>query len=407
MQSFFSAAISRRQRCCASRINLKRLSDCACGSRLSIQFPMSMPAKILMSLVVVLLAMGMIFCLGCAKIAEPQAPEVRVPKAAVDLTAYQRSDYIVLTVSMPVQNTNGSAVTTLRGMEVYRLAEDATKNPSSNPLSEEQFEKRAAPILSISAARLSSHLHEKSLVVEDRLFLPDKSTFYSSAFRYAVLFVNNRNQTAGFSNQTLIAPLPIPAPPGGLAANVTERSINLKWMPPSENMDGSKPARIAGYKVYRSEEPDKFPGVPVSINPISKPELEDNNFQFDKTYYYAVSVVGSLQNPYAESLASESLTVVSRDVFAPFPPKDFNAILAGGIVILFWTPSSSPDVAGYRIYRREEGATDRQLLQSELITSFSFRDTRAASDRKYEYSILSVDTHGNESIAVRTGVEAR
>ena len=51
---------------------------------------------------------------GCAKIADPLPPEILVPKAAVDLTAQQRADHVVLTVSAPKWNTNGTAITTLQ-----------------------------------------------------------------------------------------------------------------------------------------------------------------------------------------------------------------------------------------------------------------------------------------------------
>jgi hypothetical protein len=359
------------------------------------------------ALAAITVAAALIVCAGCAKIGEPQPPVVYVPRAAADLTARQRADSVVLIVSMPVQNTNGSAVNNLRSIDIYRLAVDAAKNPGLNPFPEEQFEKLSAPVMSIPAARLSGYRSGNSLVIEDKLFLPDKASPYTQVFRYAVLFINTRNQTAGFSNQAVIAPVPLPPPPAGLAAAVTETSIDLKWTPPAQNADGSSPARIAGYMVYRSEEPGKFPAIPITDNPVPGPEFRDKSFQFDKTYYYAVSVVGSIQNPYAESLASEGLAVVAGDVFPPLPPKDFNAVIEGGIVILLWTPSPSSDVVGYRIYRREEGAPSAQPLQSEPIAFLSFRDAGAASNKKYEYSIVAVDAHGNESLAVRTGVDAR
>lgn len=292
-------------------------------------------------------------------------------------------------------------------MEVFRLAENAVTGAVGQSLPEEQFLKQATRIQSILSSQFPSYLNGSVFVIRDSLLFPQGQADYAHAFRYAVLFTNNKNQAAGLSNQAHIVPIPIPLSPEVLSAEVMEDSIRLKWTAPSQNMDGSKPARIAGYSIYRSEEPEKLPAAPMNPDPVQRPEFEDHSFQFDKTYYFAVSTVGSLQNPYAESLPSRIHPVTVRDIFPPVPPRDFNAIFEGGIVILLWAPSSSADVAGYRVYRQEKGAAAKQLLQNALITALSFRDTRVESDKNYEYSIQAVDTHGNESPFVRAETEIR
>jgi hypothetical protein len=145
----------------------------------------------------------------------------------------------------------------------------------------------------------------------------------------------------------------------------------------------------------------------MNHDPVQKPEFEDRSFRFDKTYYYAVSTIGSVQNPYAESIPSKPCQVVALYVFPPAPPGDFSAIFEGGNVLLLWAPSPSADVAGYRVYRQEKGTTIRQLLQKELIKAVSMRDATAEPGKNYEYSIQAVDTHGLESTVVRTEVEIR
>ena len=344
---------------------------------------------------------------GCAKIGEPQPPVVLLPKPAVDLAVRQVSDSVVLKVSEPNQNTNGSPATTFRKVEVLRLTESLNTGEILLPLPEYQFVKRADQVLLIPSSGFSSYLEEHAFVIPDKSLSSLGSPIYSHVFRYAVRFINNKNRAAGLSNQVDIAPVPIPPPPESLSAQVTEDFIRLNWTAPPENTDGSKPPRIAGYNIYRSEEPEKLSPVPLNREPVQKPEFEDRNFQFDKTYYYAVGTVGSLQNPYAESLPSKILPVVSRDVFPPAPPRDFNAILEGGIVRLLWAPSAAADVAGYRLYRQEKGASTQQLLQNELITAWSFRDNHVEPGKRYEYILHALDTHGNESVAVRTEVETR
>jgi hypothetical protein len=344
-----------------------------------------------------------LFGAGCAKIGEPQPPEVRIPKEAADLAVRQSSDTLVLTFSKPEQNTNGSAATTIKSLELLRITEES--GVSGAPLPQERFVKSALTVLSIPVSRFSEYLNDKTFVLRDRPF-PGSPNLYSHTFRYAVLFTNTKNQSAGLSNQVAIAPVAIPNPPAGLSAKGNQEFIQLSWTEPSENVDGSKPPRIAGYNIYRFDDAAKGPPTRLNQDPVQGSGFEDHSFQFDTTYRYAVSTVGSRENPNAESLPSYAIQFVAKDVFPPSPPKEFNAILQGDTVILIWEPSASPDVAGYRLYRREKGVAARQKI-SELVQALSIRDGQVDPSKDYEYEIQAVDAHGNESEASKTEMERR
>jgi len=345
-----------------------------------------------------------ISCWGCAKIADPEPPQVRIPKPAVDLAVRQLSDYLVITVSKPESNTNGSEATTVKSVDVYRLREGIQDTEGALP--EEQFIKSATRILSIQSSRFPEYLKDKVFVFQDT-FPTEKSILYSGRFQYAVLFINNKNQSAGLSNRASITPVPIPLPPADITVQGTQDSIRLQWTAPSENMDGSKPPRTAGYNIYRTEVPNAFASTPINPSPVPIPEFEDSGFRFDTTYYYAITTVGSLQQPYPESLPSNAVSITARDIFPPAPPSDFSAIMQANTVILLWAPSPSTDLAGYRLYKREKGATDRPLIQSDLIRALSFRDSKVDHEKTYEYEIEAVDTHGNASETVKTESEQR
>jgi hypothetical protein len=354
-----------------------------------------------------ILALLLILCLlgleGCAKIGEPQPPQVLVPKPAVDLAARQFSDRILLTVSQPVENTNGSRVTTLDRVEVFRLAGD---RQDAGPLQDQAFLAGAEQIQSISARELPGHFRNGALAFWD-LKPADPASFYAQGLRYAVRFINRKNQTAGLSNQAFVAPVAIPAAPEGLSCELFRERIRLTWKAPEKNADGSAPARIAGYNVYRSEDAKTFPVTPLNIAPLPAPEFEDRSFEFDKTYYYAVSVVGSTENPYAESFTSNPLAITPVDRFPPGMPKNLDAVVENGVVTLLWSPPEDTDLAGYRVYRKEEGSAARSLLQAQLVVAWSFRDDQAILGKKYEYSVAAVDTHGNESQASTVAVEVK
>lgn len=364
----------------------------------SVKFPI--PTAILIAAIYLLLNTG------CARIADPQPPKIRIPKSAADLTVYQLAHSIVLSVSMPDQNTDGSPITTLQRVDIFRIEEESVTDTIEATLSEKQFLTQASRIQAIPKAQFPDYLHDKTFIIRDEPQITLESGFYTTAFRYAVAFVNDKGQAAGLSNQVTIQPVPIPPPPEEISGEITESAIQLKWAPPP-NMDGSKPSAIDGYNIYRSEQPEVFPSTPINPLPVKQTEFEDHRFQFNKTYYYAVTTIGSLRKPFAESLRSKVLRLETRDVFPPVPPKDLNALFEKGMVILLWAPSSSSDVAGYRITRQEQGATTSQLLQQELITSLSFRDHNIELGKLYEYSIQAIDTSGNESSAVRAAVKTQ
>ncbi len=339
---------------------------------------------------------------ACAKTGDPHPPVAVVPKPAADFAARQYSDQVVLTVSMPTENTDGSAVDHLGETQVLRCVEsDRSKDA---PIPEADFLKQAAVISSVSADKIGDYLHDKTVQFRDELSFPDRSVIYREAFRYAVRFFNRKKQSAGLSNQVFIAPVPVPPPPKGLSAEETQQYVVLRWNPPAENIDGSRPPRVAGYNVYRTEDPKNFPPLPLNSKLLQKPEFEDRTFQFDKTYYYAVSVIASPENPLAESLPSAALKVVTRDIFPPGPPQNLNGVPVEGAVLLLWGAPPDTDVAGYRVYRKEEGSGAFVPLQSELVTILSYRDATVRAGGKYTFRVTAVDTHGNEGPPAETSV---
>jgi hypothetical protein len=340
---------------------------------------------------------------GCAKTGAPHPPVVLVPKPAIDLSAMQYSDQVLLSASLPSENTDGSAIAKPGVIQVLRRIEKI--RPAPGILPEKDFLDGATLILAIPPDKISDYQKDKKLVVRDELSLPDRASIYSLSFRYAVRYLNHKKQSAGLSNQTVIAPVEVPSPAKGLAAEVSQEHIRLKWTAPDSNVDGSRPPRIAGYNVYRTEDPKSFPPAPLNAEPLKTASFEDGSFQFDKTYYYTVSVVASIANPAAESFPAPSIQVEARDTFAPGVPLNLNGVATEGAVLLLWAAPPDPDIAGYKVYRKEEGAASYQILQTDLISTLSWRDDKAPAGKRLLYRVTAVDNHGNEGQPAETVVE--
>jgi fibronectin type 3 domain-containing protein len=65
-------------------------------------------------------------------------------------------------------------------------------------------------------------------------------------------------------------------------------------------------------------------------------------------------------------------------------------------VDLIWAPNTDADLAGYNIYRHEQGGQPMKI-NSEPVKTPVFRDATAVGGKKYFYSITAVDLRGNES----------
>jgi fibronectin type 3 domain-containing protein len=101
-----------------------------------------------------------------------------------------------------------------------------------------------------------------------------------------------------------------------------------------------------------------------------------------------------------EGADSTPLHIFTRDIFAPAVPTGLQAVFSGvgqqPFVDLTWAPDLDADLAGYNVYRWEQGGTPVRL-NAQLVPSPSFRDTNVAAGRTYYYSVSAVDLRGNES----------
>jgi hypothetical protein len=291
--------------------------------------------------------------------------------------------------------------TKLQRIDVYRLIE-----PPDAPMgvSEDAFSERASMIYSILADDVP--LGSSGVVYKDPLNL--KSDLQGKRYRYGVRVFDTSGRGGEFSNWAMIEPLlSLALPPGGLGAKQVEKQIEITWNPPTDNMNETSPANIAGYNIYRRQG-----GAFNKINaePLSDPHFIDRDFQFGADYQYMVRSLslrpGSASpSESIESDNSQPLNYTPKDTFPPGPPAPITIASINSIVSLFWPLSAEPDVVGYNIYRAEEenAAPEKWVkINPELHKTASFRDDHVQVDRKYFYQITAVDAYGNESARSET-----
>lgn len=293
---------------------------------------------------------------------------------------------------MPVRNASPNDVLNIARADVYRLVQ--TDN-SPLTLSEEDFSNTATLIATIPIK--DSDFNKKILNYTDEL------TFSGQAvrLRYAVRFVNPAGQKAAFSNFFIIEPTAKTAlPPKDLTIRSTEDAIILNWQEPQTNVDGTTPANILGFNIYRYS--DKAENAKLlNQTPFNGSEFADKTFEFNKEYNYFVRTVSLGKNTEPiESLESNTVRIVPKDVFPPSAPSALTIAAAPNVLSIFFAVNLEKDIAGYRVYRTENAnlpKKDWTLLTPDLLKTNTFQDKTIESGKTYFYYLVAVDTAGNVS----------
>jgi len=322
-----------------------------------------------------------------------------IPRARLnidELSVEQQGTNLIL--SFPFTRTTR---TRLQRVDVYRLIEPSDA-PQGLPI--ENFSEKAHVVYSITADEIP--LNSSKVIYNDGLDM--RSELRNKRYRYAVRMFNSAGQAADFSNYATIEPLfNLSLPPGGIKAKQFETQIEITWDKPTENMNETSPANVAGYNIYRRAG-ESF--TRLNPEPLSEPRFIDRNFQFGANYKYIVRSLSFTPGKASLSEAIESndsqpYDHTPKDTFPPVAPKPVTIASINSIVSLFWPLNAEPDVVGYNIYRAEDDNAPPEKwnkLNPELHKTASFRDERVQVGKKYFYQIAAVDVYGNESARSET-----
>ncbi|CAN5380800.1 hypothetical protein BH10ACI3_BH10ACI3_12500 [soil metagenome] len=338
-----------------------------------------------------LIALVVLTGVGCGKRGAPVPPKEKVLQR-VEIAGYQRGNQVILSWKMPARNAPTGSLLNISRADVYRLAEPAT---SPLLLSEEEFANRSTLIAALKITDADFGL--KTLSFKDTLQFAGQA----ARLRYAIRFVNESGQKAGFSNALLIEPTSkVAGGPDSLSAEPSQDAIRLKWTAPAANIDGSTPLSLLGYNVYRSPS-EKEPGKLLNRSPITTTGFDDELFEFGKDYYYFVRAVsvGTQAEP-IESTESNILKFKAVDTFAPTAPAAITLAAAPGTISIFFAVNPEKDVVGYKIYRsadKDLPADQWTLLTPELLKTNTFQDRKVESGKTYYYRLTATDTAGNVS----------
>jgi hypothetical protein len=329
---------------------------------------------------------------GCARPGPPLPPSLEMPKPVNDLRAVRKGDKVYLRWTVPSQTVDGQSVRSLGITRICRSADPAAKECQM-------------PVTGIPAITGAAGTPGKPSTVEARYTdtLPIETVAAGEAglFNYAVEVSNADGRNAGLSNKVQISSAPTLSPPPNFTAKATGEGILLTWQAPAVvETSGQYLWRI--YRRPRGAGQDVVAGeVPLD----SAAQFVDHGIEWGKSYDYRITTVTTVSREgkpeiQIEGDDSQPVQVAAEDVFAPSTPGGLQAVFSGAgqkvFVDLIWAPDTEPDVAGYNVYRREDGGAAVKI-NTELVKTPAFRDSSVQSGKKYFYSISAMDLRNNQS----------
>lgn len=338
----------------------------------------------------------------CGKKGPIYPPLVLKPQKIESFSVIQRGKGIILEWENPTTYTDGAPLDGVAEVEIWLAGEKEESKSKGPPIVEEQisseeFLKKAELIETITQEKFPEHLKAESdrpqgLQYNFRLRHKD---FLSRKYTFGLRIKDRKKRKSDFSGFLSVKPQALPLPPGDVHSDIREDRILILWDAPLENIDGSSPANVKGYNIYRGEG-DAYPHR-LNQSLIKEEEYHDKDLVFGKTYRYFVRASATESPPYFQSMDSRVIEVEAKDISPPGPPTGLVSIRGKDFISLSWDESQEEDLAGYKVWRREEGQEEYLLLTPEIIRENTFTDTDVKKNKKYIYSVTALDHNGNES----------
>ena len=352
------------------------------------------------------------FLAGCASVQAPVPPSLELPKPPTDLRAIRKGDHVYLYWTEPTQTVDRQSVRHPGPTRVCRILETPMNSCGTTV-------GNVAPVAKSAVLSPTPGRAEDTFI--DAL-PPDLQTQNATRLAtYAVEALNLHARSAGLSNRVQVALSPTLPPPANFRAELTGNGVVLTW-------DCSSPPPVPQGlryldRIYRKS-PDN--GTEVKLADLECPggRFEDHTIDWEKNYEYRITVVTSSEShdpclapakPVKESTPttpqcvevssvegddSAAQKIFTKDIYPPAVPRGLQAVYSGpgqpAFIDLLWAPVTDADLAGYNVYRREEGGQPAKI-NPDLVKTPAFRDSGVAAGKTYQYSVSAVDERGNES----------
>jgi hypothetical protein len=351
--------------------------------------------------------------LGCAAPDEPTARSIVLPQAIADLQGHQQGADVILSFTLPTETTDKKPMAMPPAIEIHRVEIAAGVSARA------AAKTNTKPIYTIPGEMVDAYRDAGKIVYHD---MADAATLARASgadieWLYVVKTRAARNRASQDSNRLIVRIRAAPEPVGNVSARIAGRSLIVSWPREANSI----------YKLYRGEiapESAAAAGNDASkatyrtaLAEISQTdssasggnagqiEYSDAAAENGHTYLYVVRRVAKFGEETVESADSKPAILTMAQVQLPKAPEDVQAVAFAATatepayVSLSWAFASEPGVAGYAVFRSEQGGVRGVRLNAELLQAPAYRDVSVSGGRTYLYAVIAVDGSGQESPA--------
>ena len=336
----------------------------------------------------VIICCSLIFA-ACGKRGDPLPPSLVVPVKIDDLRVEVTPGKRQLKWSIPKVNADDSRPVDLKDFRIrlkkLPLDQDACR------FCDEGFN----DYLTIALEKPSV-----GYVLGPSFYLPLPDVPVGYVYIYSLLSLNSRGWTSEASNKLAVLSLPKVLAPSKLILQPSASVVELHWQAPA------LPPHFKGalrYRVYRrdAQDPNQLLSL-ITPEPIDDTEYIDVGLSDWSSYEYVVTSLVAEEETFYESNFSSIVQVVPGDYTPPDMLLNFSAFNFQGGIQLVWTPSFAADLAGYRVYRRDDVTGIDQILVVLSPAKHELFDSTAQSGRAYHYRVTAFDRSDRKNESVPT-----
>ncbi|MGH9523014.1 MAG: fibronectin type III domain-containing protein [Terriglobales bacterium] len=348
----------------------------------------------------IFIALGAVVSLAaCGTPGAPRPPSLRLPQTVSDLVATRVDSTVTLTWTEPQRTTDGENIRALGPTLICMGVNDFPMTHCNEQVADLSQAQYASCAPKVGQAVTCAVTLAKDVQTKNPL----------GVATYAVEVLNTNGRSAGLSNQVRVPTAITIAAPDTPKAKVSADQITITATG-TQHLSQPEGTEFQ-FHLFRREQGGQAEidlGVPAQYENAGAGyflEFVDRTFEWGKTYIYRVVGITTVTLPdgnqqQVQGEPSPEVTVTAHDVFPPAVPTGLQAVASGvgqpPFIDLTWAPNTESDLAGYNVYRHEEGQAPVKV-NAELVKAPAYRDEHVERGHKYVYAVTAVDLRGNES----------
>lgn len=313
---------------------------------------------------------------GCGRKTALVPPQKLVPVRINDLSYTLDENGVALKWSFPTTMENGDEVHAIDSFEIYRAAIPEDEFCQGCPVRYEE------PV-EIGGGRLPPTGGGRTAAYTEGYLQNGYRYLYKVRSRAGWWYPSGDSNIVSF-----LWGVP-PKAPHELRIEAGDRSLALSWDPVMENIEGKPLEHSALYQVYRRSGNEDFAAIGDAVQ---EPEFIDAGLINATHYSYKVRALIADAETLRAGGASPVVSGVPRDLIPPPQPQQLVAVAIPDGVKLVWQAVAGDDLAGYRVYRREEESGAPELIAEVGPDRNQYIDQAMADGRKLFYTVTSFDT---------------